>query len=138
MPTLSTDLQALTKLGKPSKPERTLEVFPNKAPANQMEVTIECTEFTCFCPLTKQPDFAKVFITYMPDEFIVESKSLKLYLESFREEGVFHEHLAVDIGRDFESMVKPLWVEVAVDFNIRGGIGICARYRSPHALYVKS
>jgi|SRR3989344_8818335 len=100
MPTSPADLKNLTKLGRKSQPERKLEAFLNHAPG-QIAVTLNCTEFTCFCPLTGQPDFAQIEITYVPDKFVVESKSMKLYLQTFRNEGVFHEHLVVDIGKDF-------------------------------------
>lgn len=127
MPTKKEDLKKLTKLGRNAKAERTLEVFPNHAPG-EIEVNLHCTEFTCRCPLTGQPDYAVVDITYTPDKFVVESKSMKLYLETFREEGVFHEHLAVDIGKDFVKYVKPLECEVVVSFNLRGGIAIDAKW----------
>ena len=131
MPTLKTDLEKLNKLGKGSslKPERSLEVFPNHAGAN-MEVFLHCTEFTCRCPMTNQPDYAVIDITYVPDKFVVESKSMKLYLETFRDVGVFHEHLAVDIGNDFVKFVKPKKCEVNVMFNTRGGIAISAKWKS--------
>lgn len=128
MPTTKQDLSALTKLGKPSKASRTLEVFPSHA-AKNMEVTLHCSEFTCHCPLTGQPDYATIEITYVPNKFIVESKSMKLYLETYRNVGVFHEHLAVDIGKDFLKFVKPASVEVIVRFNVRGGIAIDAVWR---------
>ncbi|TSC59280.1 MAG: 7-cyano-7-deazaguanine reductase [Candidatus Peregrinibacteria bacterium Greene0416_62] len=127
MPTKKDDLQALTKLGKKAVPSRTLEVFPNHAPG-KIEVTLHCTEFTCICPLTGQPDYADIEIIYTADKFVVESKSLKLYLETFRNVGVFHEHLAVDIGEDFVKFVKPLHVAVIVKFHVRGGIAIDAKY----------
>ncbi len=130
MPTTKKDLKTLTLLGKPAKPSRTMEVFPNHAPG-QITVTLHCEEFTCVCPLTGQPDFATLEITYVPNQWVVESKSLKLYLESFRNEGVFHEHLAVDIGRDFAEFVKPLDLDVTVHFNVRGGIAISATYHYP-------
>ena len=128
MPTSKSDLKKLTKLGKKSSTSRTLEVFPNHAPKGSMEVTLECTEFTCRCPLTGQPDYATIEIEYKPDKYVVESKSMKLYLETYREEGVFHEHLAVDIGKDFVKFVKPLECEVKVKFNVRGGIAISAEW----------
>lgn len=128
MPTAPADLATLTQLGQKATAERRLEVFPNHAPAGQMTVTLDCREFTCFCPLTRQPDFATIEIEYVPNQFVVESKSLKLYLETFRAEGVFHEHLAVDIGRDFEKYVQPTRGSVTVKFNVRGGIAIAARY----------
>ncbi len=127
MTTTKKDLASLTKLGNKAAASRTLEVFPNHAPG-QMEVTLHCTEFTCICPLTKQPDFAEIEITYKPDTYVVESKSLKLYLESYRNEGVFHEHLAIDIGKDMMKFVQPLSVDVTVRFNVRGGIAIDAKY----------
>jgi 7-cyano-7-deazaguanine reductase len=129
MPTSKKDLEQLTKLGNnASKAERTLEAFPNHAPGD-LEVELECTEFTCRCPLTGQPDYAQIYITYVPDKFVVESKSLKQYLETFRDVGVFHEHLAVDIGQDFVNFIKPKRVEVTVAFNVRGGIAISATWR---------
>ncbi len=128
MPTTKQDLSSLTKLGKPSLPSRTLEVFSSHGVKN-MEVTLHCSEFTCVCPLTGQPDFATIEITYVPDTFIVESKSMKLYLETFRDVGIFHEHLAVDIGKDFLKFVKPKSVAVTVRFNVRGGIAIDATWK---------
>lgn len=128
MPTSKKDLATLTQLGRKSSPARSLEVFPNHA-GSKMEVTLHCTEFTCVCPLTGQPDFAEIEITYVPNKFVVESKSMKLYLETYRHEGVFHEHLAVDIGKDFAKFVKPKSLAVTVHFNVRGGIAISATYR---------
>ncbi len=128
MPTLKSDISKLTKLGHKSAPARTLEAFPNHGGHN-MEITLHCTEFTCRCPLTNQPDYAEIEINYVPDKFVVESKSLKLYLETYRDQGVFHEHLAVDIGQDFVKYIKPKSVEVTVMFNTRGGIAIDATWR---------
>lgn len=127
MPTDKKDLASLTQLGSKAAPERTLEVFPNHKPG-ALEVSLHCTEFTCLCPLTGQPDFADIDIVYTPDQHVVESKSMKLYLETFRNVGVFHEHLAVDIGEDFVKFVKPLAVSVTVKFHVRGGIAIDAKY----------
>jgi 7-cyano-7-deazaguanine reductase len=128
MPTTKDDLKKLSVLGRRAKAARRIEVFPNHAPGD-MEVTLQCHEFTCLCPLTKQPDFAQIEITYLPDQWLAESKSVKLYLESYREVGVFHEHLAVDIGKDFVKFVKPISADVVVYFNVRGGIAISAKYR---------
>ncbi|MDD5135588.1 MAG: preQ(1) synthase [Phycisphaerae bacterium] len=128
MPTSKADLKALTKLGRNAVPERTLEVFPNHEPGN-VEVALHCTEFTCICPLTGQPDYADIEIVYTADKLVVESKSLKLYLETFRNVGVFHEHLAVDIGKDFIKFLKPKKISVTVKFHVRGGIAIDATYR---------
>ena len=129
MPTHKDDLKNLTKLGGDREAVRKLEAFPNHGGGN-MEITLHCTEFTCRCPLTGQPDYAEIEIVYVPDKYIVESKSLKLYLETFRDQGVFHEHLAVDIGQDFVKYIKPKNVAVTVRFNIRGGIAIDATWSS--------
>ena len=85
--------EMLTKLGNPdARADRNLEVFET---ADQtLRVVLECAEFTCRCPITNQPDWATITIAYTPRSRIVESKSVKLYLETFREEGIFHEHLA--------------------------------------------
>ena len=127
MPTDKKDLEKLTKLGGQRKVDRMLEAFPNHGGGN-MEIVLHCTEFTCRCPLTSQPDYAEIEIAYVPDKYIVESKSLKLYLETFRDQGVFHEHLAVDIGTDFVKYIKPKNVAVTVRFNTRGGIAIDATW----------
>jgi 7-cyano-7-deazaguanine reductase len=79
-------------------------------------------EFTCLCPLTGQPDFATIHIRYVPDERLVELKSLKLYLWSYRDEGAFHEDVTNRILNDFVGAAAPRWVEVLADFNVRGGI----------------
>lgn len=131
MPTTQDDLKQLTKLGAAAAPERTLEVFPNHAPG-AIVVNLHCTEFTCRCPLTNQPDYAEIHITYTPGEYVVESKSMKLYLETYRDAGVFHEHLAVDIGKDFVKFVQPVNCTVTVKFHARGGIAIDATW-SYHA-----
>lgn len=127
MPTKKEDLLALTKLGKNVKASKTLEVFPNHAPG-EIDVVLHCTEFTCICPMTGQPDYADIEIAYTADKHVVESKSMKLYLETYRNEGVFHEHLAVDIGKDFVKFVKPVRVSVTVKFHVRGGIAIDATW----------
>ncbi len=129
MPTHKEDLALLTKLGRSAKASRTLDIFPSHGSKN-MEVTLHCTEFTCVCPLTGQPDYAEIDITYVPNAFIVESKSMKLYLETYRNEGIFHEHLAVDIGKDFVKFVKPKSVSVTVRFHSRGGIAIDATWKA--------
>ena len=127
MPTTKQDLKSLTKLGRKARPSRRMEVFPNHAPG-EITVNVHCSEFTCVCPMTGQPDFAEIEISYVPDQFVVESKSMKLYLESYRETGVFHEHLAVDIGKDFVKFVKPFSLDVTVNFHVRGGIAISANW----------
>ncbi len=116
----------LTKLGNPdARADRQLEVFETGDPA--LRVTLNCAEFTCRCPITNQPDWATITISYVPAGRIVESKSVKLYLETFREEGIFHEHLATTIRDDFVAALDPRSLEVTVDFNSRGGIAISAQ-----------
>jgi len=117
------DLSSLTLLGSAAKPLRKLETFPNHSSRNYT-VTLQTEEFTCVCPMTGQPDFAKIKIEYIPDKKIVESKSLKLYLWSFREEGVFHEHVTNRILDDLVAALKPRWCKVSAQFAVRGGIGI--------------
>jgi 7-cyano-7-deazaguanine reductase len=118
------DLSGLTLLGKAAQPSRKLETFPNHHPGRNYTVTLQTEEFTCVCPMTGQPDFAKIKIRYIPDKKIVESKSLKLYLWSFRNEGVFHEHVTNVILDDLVAALKPLWCKVSAEFAVRGGIGI--------------
>jgi len=118
------DLAGLTLLGKAAKPVRKLETFPNHNENRDYLVTMQTEEFTCVCPKTGQPDFAKIRIQYIPDKKIVESKSLKLYLWSFRDEGVFHEHVTNIILDDLVAALKPRWCKVNAEFAVRGGIGI--------------
>lgn len=124
MSTQSSDLDGLTLLGRESKPSKKLEAFPNHTPDRYYMVSLETSEFTCVCPATQQPDFANIRIHYIPDEKIVESKSLKLYFWSYRNEGVFHEHLVNKILEDLVDLLDPHWCMVTGEFNIRGGIGI--------------
>jgi len=122
--TTELDLGRLTILGKESMPSRKLETFPNHHPKRDYMVTMQTEEFTCVCPLTGQPDFAKIKIQYIPDKLILESKSLKLYLQSFRNEGTFHEHVTNVILDDIVAALAPRWCKITTDFTVRGGIGI--------------
>ena len=99
-----------------------LEVVPNEYSGREYEVKISCPEFTAVCPKTGQPDFGTIHITYVPGEKIVELKSLKLYLFSYRDQGIFHEHVTNKILDDFVSACAPVSCEVTGDFNVRGGI----------------
>jgi len=117
--------EGLTLLGrKKRKPVRRLETFPNRHPGRRYTVTLVCPEFTCVCPLTGQPDFGTITIHYIPDNRILESKSLKLYLWSYREEGAFHEHVTNRILDDVVKALEPLSCKVTGAFNVRGGISI--------------
>ena len=119
------DLSDLTALGREAaRPSRRLETFPNKHMGRRYTVTLVCPEFTCLCPVTGQPDFATITVRYVPDRRIVESKSLKLYLWSFRGEGHFHEHVTNIILDDLVRTLDPVSCDVMGAFNVRGGIGI--------------
>lgn len=124
--TAKSDLENLTVLGKEKvMPGRKLEAFPNHHPDRDYVVTMLTEEFTCVCPLTGQPDFAEMKIQYIPDKRVLESKSLKLYLHSFRNEGTFHEHVVNVILDDIVGALAPRWCRITADFAVRGGIGIC-------------
>jgi 7-cyano-7-deazaguanine reductase len=101
-----------------------LEAFDNKNPGKVAWTTFICTEFTSLCPKTSQPDFAKIFINYIAGDKMVESKSLKLYLFSFRNHGDFHEDCVQKICDDLVKLMKPHYLEVVGEFTPRGGIAI--------------
>ena len=124
----------LTLLGREvTQPVRKLETFPNQHPGRRYTVTLVCPEFTCICPVTGQPDFATITIRYIPDQRILESKSLKLYLWSYRDEGTFHEHVTNQILDDLVDALDPLYCHISSAFNVRGGISITvdAKYEKP-------
>ena len=120
----------LTKLGSAQNEYKTeydpelLESFSNKHPGNDYFVKFNCPEFTSLCPITGQPDFATITIAYVPDEYLVESKSLKLYLFSFRNHGDFHEDVVNVIMKDLIRKLSPKYIEVWGRFLPRGGISI--------------
>lgn len=101
-----------------------LEAFENKNPEAEAWTTFLCSEFTSLCPKTGQPDFARVYINYIADQKMVESKSLKLYLFSFRNHGDFHEDCIQTICQDLFDLMKPHYIEVIGEFTPRGGIAI--------------
>lgn len=127
----SSDTSKLTLLGASetsyhfeSPSSDILEAFDNKHPGTHYVVGLECTEFTSLCPMTGQPDFGRIEITYIPKSLCVESKSLKLYLFSYRNHGAFHEDCVNIIADDLASKISPLYLRVFGDFNVRGGIAI--------------
>ena len=123
--TQSSDLSELTLLGQnTTQPSKTLETFPNRHPNRDYTISLTTDEFTCVCPATGQPDFANITIEYIPDQRIVESKSLKLYFWSYRNEGVFHEHVTNVILDDLVAALDPRWCQVTAEFSVRGGIAI--------------
>ena len=101
-----------------------LETFENMHPENDYVVTLDCPEFTSLCPKTGQPDFGRIIINYIPRQCMVESKSLKLYLFSFRNHGDFHEDCVNIIMKDLVKLMDPRYIEVIGLFNPRGGISI--------------
>lgn len=101
-----------------------LETFENKHPENDYWVKFNCPEFTSLCPITGQPDFATIYISYVPDEYLVESKSLKLYLFSFRNYGEFHEDCVNRVMKDLVALLDPKYIEVWGKFLPRGGLSI--------------
>lgn len=138
------ETEGLTLLGRKTEyksdyaPE-VLETFENKHPENDYWVKFNCPEFTSLCPITGQPDFAEIVIRYIPDVKMVESKSLKLYLFSFRNHGDFHEDCVNIIMRDLKALMDPKYIEVVGLFVPRGGISIhpYANYGRPGTCYEK-
>ncbi len=114
----------------PTQPSKELERIPNPKPERDYEIEITTNEFTCVCPRTGQPDFATITIRYVPDRWIVELKSLKLYLWSYRNEGHYHEEVTNTILDDLVRTLEPRRMTVIADFNIRGGLHtvVTARY----------
>ena len=106
----------------PTTPSRDLVALPNPHPGRAYEVRCESPEFTCICPVTGQPDFATVTSTYVPGESIVELKSLKLYLWSYRDDGAFHEDVTNRILDDLVAAIAPQKMSVVTDWLVRGGI----------------
>ncbi|MGY8770627.1 MAG: preQ(1) synthase [Pirellulales bacterium] len=99
-----------------------LETFENQHPGRDYTIEIDCPEFTSVCPKTGQPDFGSLTFTYIPDKLCVELKSLKMYLQAFRNEGIFYENVTNRIHDDLVSTLNPRWFRVVADFTARGGI----------------
>ncbi len=145
MPRNEEETKGLTLLGNKKTVYRddyapeVLETFINKHPDNDYMVTFNCPEFTSLCPITGQPDFAKILINYIPAEKMVESKSLKLYLFSFRNRGDFHEDCVNIIMKDLKNLMEPKYIEVKGIFTPRGGIAIYpfTAYGMPGTKYEK-
>ncbi len=106
----------------PSVPSRHLDVFPNPAPERDYVIQFQVPEFTCFCPLTKQPDFAHFTIDCIADKLCVELKSLKMYMWSYRNEGAFHEKVTNDILSDIVKAIQPRYLRITAKWYVRGGI----------------
>ncbi len=125
----------LTQLGRqagiPASPDAAiLETVANPNKGKHYTVRFTCPEFTCLCPITGQPDFAHIVIDYVPGSRIVESKSLKLYIASFRDHGSFHEDATISIASKIIKAAKPKWLRIGGFFNPRGGIPIDVFYQT--------
>ena len=119
----------LTLLGRPSAlpaspGKATLETFANPHPGGTFVVRFTCPEFTSLCPITGQPDFAHIVIDYLPKSWLVESKSLKIYLAAFRNHGAFHEACSLDIAKRLVHLLDPAWLRIGAYWYPRGGIPI--------------
>jgi 7-cyano-7-deazaguanine reductase len=112
-----------------------IETFPNRHPGRDYTIVHTCPEFTAVCPKTGQPDFGTIRITYVPGRTCVELKSLKLYLHSFRNRGIFYEEVTNVILDDLVAVLRPLSMTVEGDFHVRGGISsvVRATYEVPKA-----
>jgi 7-cyano-7-deazaguanine reductase len=136
--------EELTQLGQPtslpqSPGEATLETVPNPHPDSDYLVRFTCPEFTSLCPVTGQPDFAHLVLDYLPAEKIVESKSLKLFLASFRNHAAFHEDCTVAIAKRLSKAMAPKWLRIGGYWYPRGGIPIDVFYQSgpaPEGLWI--
>lgn len=145
MPRNKEETEGLSLLGnkktvyKDTYAPEVLETFVNKHQGNDYMVTFDCPEFTSLCPITGQPDFAKITINYIPNVKMVESKSLKLYLFSFRNQGDFHEDCINIIMKDLVKLMEPKYLEVKGIFTPRGGISIYpfTNYGQPGTKYEK-
>ena len=106
----------------PSRPSKRLQTFPNPAPERDYRIHMEIPEFTCVCPMTGQPDFATLVLDYIADRACVELKSLKLYVWSYRDQGVFHEAVTNRILDDLVRATRPRYMRLEARFSVRGGI----------------
>ncbi len=116
-----------------TKASKTLETFPNPRPQRDYRISMRMPEFTCLCPKTGQPDFATLYLDYVPHEKCVELKALKLYLWSYRDEGAFHEAVCNQIADDLVAAVAPRYLKLKAEFYVRGGIytTVIAEHRAP-------
>jgi len=119
----------------PTAPSTRLSRVPNPHVDRDYEIDHVVPEFTCLCPMTGQPDFATIRLRYVPDQWLVELKSLKLYMWAYRDEGAFHEDVTNRILNDLVETLAPRRMEVVGDWNVRGGIKtvVTARYEAPPA-----
>lgn len=121
------------KYGEKAIAEAKLELWDNPFPEKEYTVEITFPEFTCLCPRSGYPDFATIHITYVPDKYIVELRSLKLYLNTYRDKYITHEEAVNRIYADLKQALTPRSIEVVGDFNVRGGIKTVVRVSSSGA-----
>jgi 7-cyano-7-deazaguanine reductase len=116
-----------------TKPSSDLTTFENPKPGRDFTIRIDIPEFTCLCPMTGQPDFAKLTLEYVPNQLCVELKSLKLYMWTFRERGAFHEAVSNEILDHIASAISPNFMRLRAEFNVRGGIytTVIVEHRNP-------
>jgi 7-cyano-7-deazaguanine reductase len=124
--------------GRKQIAEARLERFPNRTLHRKYVVEFTCPEFTCVCPASGFPDFATIHIKYVPKDFCVELKSLKLYINQFRDRGIFHEDVANVILDDLVALLDPWEMDVVGDFSVRGNIKTVVRARHQHPQLEKS
>jgi 7-cyano-7-deazaguanine reductase len=122
------------RYGEKAIQEAFLELWPNPSPDRDYEISISLPEFTCLCPRSGYPDFATIRVTYVPDALIVELKSLKLYVNSFRDLHISHEEATNRIFGDLQGRLKPRFLEVVGDFNPRGNVKTLVRVSSKQPL----
>ncbi len=117
----------------PPEAAASLELFDNPNPDRDYTIRIRIPEFTCLCPKTGQPDFATLYLDYVPDRLCIELKSLKIYIWSFRDQGAFHEAVTNQILDDLADACAPRYMRVMAEFNVRGGIytNVVAERRAP-------
>jgi 7-cyano-7-deazaguanine reductase len=125
-------LSVWKKKGNEMSKKPALELFDNPRPGRDYIITIRCPEFTSVCPKTGQPDFGTITIEYTPDKSCIELKSLKLYMQSYRDKGVFYERLTNEILDDLVEASKPVWMKIVSQFAPRGGIttDVTVQYRA--------
>lgn len=124
-------LTETTRPGEAAIEAAELEAVPNPSPQREYTVEMSFPEFTCKCPRTGYPDFATITLTYVPDQYIVELKSWKLYLNKYRDQYIFHEKATNQVLDDFIAAIRPARAEIVADWNVRGNVRTVIRAQYP-------